>query len=474
LILLADMPDAEVASCLAEYASRGPRYTSYPPATEFGPIAADAVHRELATIGDRGEPVSLYLHVPFCKSLCWYCGCNVIATRNQERGIVYLDQLTTEMALLAGHLRGAPVHEIAVGGGSPNFLQPRSLRTMIAALDRYFAIAPDARRSIELDPRTTTAAQVDVLAAGRFRSLSMGVQDFSEAVQDAIHRHQSTLQTRWLVDRARAAGFDDINLDIVYGLPLQTEASFARTLDAVIELAPDRIALFGYAHLPSKLPHQRLVERAGRVLDRYERATLLLLGIEKLTGAGYLHLGLDHFAKPGSRLARAAEERRMVRTFQGYTEHRADAILGIGVSAISSTPRMHWQSHSELAPWEHGVAAGEFPVERGFVLDDDDRLRRAVIGELMCNLEVDLGRVAADHGVDAASYFAHEIEAIGRLGELARWDAEARAVRTTPLGRLLVRNICMVFDRYHREAAALPGLSDGGAAQDAPQFSSTI
>jgi oxygen-independent coproporphyrinogen-3 oxidase len=467
------MPDADAASCLAEYASRGPRYTSYPPATEFGPVPPDQVERELTTIGDREEPISLYAHVPFCKSLCWYCGCNVIATRNEARGVAYLDQLITEMALLASYVRTAPVAEIAIGGGSPNFLSPRSLRTMIAALDRTFATEPDARRSIELDPRTTTSAQVDVLAAGGFRSLSMGVQDFSEAVQDAIHRHQSTLQTRWLVDRARAAGFDDVNVDVVYGLPLQTEASFTRTLDAVIDLAPDRIALFGYAHLPSKLPHQQLVERAGRVLDRYERATLLLLAIGKLTGAGYLHLGLDHFARPGSRLARAAAERRMVRTFQGYVEHRADAILGIGVSAISSTPRMHWQSHGELPAWEQDVAAGQLPVERGFVLDDDDRLRRAVIGQLMCHGEARLGRIAADHGVDAASYFAREIAALGALRDLASYDPGAGCVRTTPLGRLLVRNICMVFDRYQRDPASLPGML-GAAPHDAPRFSSTI
>jgi oxygen-independent coproporphyrinogen-3 oxidase len=466
------MPDAEVASCLAEHASRGPRYTSYPPATEFGPMPRDSVERELAAIGDRGEPISLYAHVPFCKSLCWYCGCNVIATRNADRGVAYLEQLITEMAMLARYVRGAPVTEIAIGGGSPNFLSPRSLRAMIAALNLYFKVALDARRSIELDPRTTTGAQVDVLAAGGFRSLSMGVQDFSEAVQDAIHRHQSTRQTHWLVDRARVAGFDDVNVDVVYGLPLQTEASFTRTLDAVIDLAPDRIALFGYAHLPSKLPHQRLVERAGRVLDRHERAALLVLAIEKLTGAGYLHLGLDHFAKPGSRLARAAADRRMVRTFQGYVEHRADAILGVGVSAISSTPRMHWQSHGELRAWEQAVAAGQLPVERGFMLDDDDRLRRAIIGELMCRGEVELARVAADHGVDAARTFAREIAALGALGELASYDAAAGVVRTTPLGRLLVRNVCMVFDRYLRAPASQPGVP--GAPAEAPRFSSTI
>lgn len=468
------MPDAKAVSCLAEYASRGPRYTSYPPATEFGPVSLDQVHGELATIAERGEPISLYVHVPFCKSLCWYCGCNVIATRDEQRGVTYLDQVITEIEMLARRVAGAPVTEIAIGGGSPNFLSPDSLRRLCEALDRSFAIAADARRSVELDPRTTTSAQVDVLAAGKFRSLSMGVQDFSEAVQDAIHRHQSTLQTRWLVDRARAAGFDDVNVDVVYGLPLQTEASFEKTLDKVIELAPDRIALFGYAHLPSKLPHQALVERAGRVLDRHERATLLLLAIEKLTGAGFLHLGLDHFARPGSRLARAAENRRMVRTFQGYVEHRAEAILGVGVSAISSTPRMFWQSHVELPAWERDVAAGRLPVERGKLLDDDDRVRRAVIGQLMCYGEVELGRIAADHGLDAARYFATEIAELAKLGELAAYDPDTRTIRTTLLGRLLVRNVCMVFDRYQRAPAHLPGVSDAAGGQDQPRFSSTI
>jgi oxygen-independent coproporphyrinogen-3 oxidase len=460
------------ASCLAEHASRGPRYTSYPPATEFGPIGIEEVRRELAILGERREPISLYVHVPFCKSLCWYCGCNVIATRDTQRGVDYLVPLTAEMDQVARGVRGAPVTEIALGGGSPNFLQPDALHTLIEAIEQRFAIAPDARRSIELDPRTTTSAQIDVLAAHQFRSLSMGVQDFSEAVQDAIHRHQSVLQTRWLVDRARTAGFDDINIDIVYGLPRQTEASFARTLDEVISLAPDRIALFGYAHLPSKLPHQRLVERAGPVLDQRERAALLLMGIDRLTDAGYLHLGLDHFARPGSRLARAAEDRRMIRTFQGYVEHRADAIVGLGVSSITSTPRMFWQSHAELPAWQQAALAGAPPVHRGLVLDDDDRVRRAVIGELMCFGEVDLGRVAADHGLDADTYFATEIAALDKLYELASYDEAARTVRTTLLGQLLVRNVCMVFDRYLREPVAELRVAAG--ASRGAQFSTTI
>jgi oxygen-independent coproporphyrinogen III oxidase len=466
LMVVPSMPHVDPAARLAEWASRGPRYTSYPPATEFRALDATLVRRELERVAERRETVSLYVHVPFCRSLCWYCGCNVIPTRDATVGVRYVAQLADEMKLLASSLGDTPITELALGGGSPNFLSPASLHTLFAALEDQFAIAPDARRSIELDPRTTTSAQVETLAAARFRSLSMGVQDFSEAVQDAIHRHQTKLQTRWVVERARAAGFDDVNVDVVYGLPLQTETSFARTLDAVVELAPDRIALFGYAHLPDKLPHQRLVERAGPVLDSYERATLLLLAIEQLTSAGYLHLGLDHFARPGSRLARAAAEHRMVRTFQGYAEHRADAVLGLGVSAISSTPRMHWQSHPELPPWSRDVAAGAIPVARGVTLNADDRARRAVIGRLMCDGEVDLGDIGVEHELDDEAYFAREIAAIGRLSELATYDRTTHKIRTTELGRMLVRNVCMVFDRYHRPPGA-PGASQ-------PQFSPTI
>ncbi len=447
--MLLQRDDATI-SCLADKASRGPRYTSYPPATEFGPLSQERVRRELADIGAASEPVSLYMHIPFCRSLCAYCGCNVIPTRDERRGVAYVDQLATEMTLVASKLFTAPVAEIAFGGGSPNFLEPKTLRTLMAAVERYFAVAPDARRSIELDPRQTTPAQIDTLADTGFHSMSMGVQDFSQRVQNAIRRHQSVVQTRWLVDRARASGFDDINIDIVYGLPFQTETSFAETVGQVIDLAPDRVALFGYAHLPDKLPHQRLVERAGRVLDRYERASLLLQAIEQFEQAGYIHLGLDHFAKPGSRLARAAAEQRMTRTFQGYVERRADNIIGLGVSAISSTPRMHWQNHTELPVWETDIAELRIPVERGYVLDEDDQARRAVIGRLMCDGEVDLGQVASEHGLDADSYFAHELSALGTVPDLAAYDRETRRITTTAIGKLLVRNVCMVFDRYLR------------------------
>ena len=450
------------AACLAEHASRGPRYTSYPPATEFRPIAADRVKRELMAVGTASRPVSLYVHVPFCRSLCAYCGCNVIPTRDETRGVSYVDQLTTEMALVAGTAFTAPITEIAFGGGSPNFLSPRSLRTVVATLERYFRVEPTARRSIELDPRTTSATQIDTLGDLGFTSLSCGVQDFAEPVQDAIRRHQSVAQTRWLVESARAAGIDDINIDIVYGLPRQTEASFGATLDAVIELAPDRVALFGYAHLPSKLPHQRIVERAGRVLDQYERATLLLLGIQKFTAAGYLHLGLDHFARPGSRLARAAAEGRMTRSFQGYNERLADSVIGVGTSAVSSTPRMHWQNHTQIKAWEEAIAAGTLPVNRGFVLDRDDRARRALITQLMCEGIADLETIGREHEIEADTYFARDLARLATVSDLAAYNTQTHTITTTPMGKLLVRNVCMLFDRYFQDD------------HEQPRFSSTI
>ena len=442
---------ADLASCIAAHASRGPRYTSYPPATEFGPLSVDRITREVAAIRTSSLPISLYAHIPFCRSLCAYCGCNVIPTRDASRADAYLDYLVTELALVARGEMTAPVVEIALGGGSPNFLSPTQLQTLVTAMDRLFTVHPDARRSIELDPRSTTAAQTETLGALRFTSISLGVQDFAAPVQDAIRRHQTVPQTKWLVDRARDVGMTDINIDMVYGLPLQTESSFAATVDAVIELAPDRVALFGYAHLPDKLPHQRIVERAGRVLDAYERATLLVRAIARFEAAGYVHIGLDHFARADSTLAAAARQHRITRTFQGYVERRADTILGVGVSAISSTPQAYWQNHGDLAHWQADIAATRLPVARGYALDADDCARREVISRLMCDGEVDLSALGETHGIDAEMYFARELRDLGELDGLASWDGDLHRIETSSLGKLLVRNVCMVFDRYLRD-----------------------
>lgn len=449
----------DFASCIADDTTRSPRYTSYPPSTELGKIAVDWIRRELATLGRDGTTVSLYAHVPCCPDPSAGRGCDASPASDPERGVAYVDQLATELALLAGPLRGARVTELALGGAAPSFLAPRTLRTLVGAIDRSFTVAPGARRSVELDPAATPAAQLDALAGMGFRSLSLGVQDFAEEVQDAIGRHQSIAQTRWLVEQARAHGFDDVNVELAYGLPRQTEASFAATLDAVIDLAPDRVAVFGYAHRPAKLPHPRPAAPADRVLDAFERAALMLLALERLSDAGYLHLGLDHFARSGSRLARAAAERRMVRTFQGYVERYAEATVGAGVSAISSTPRMQWENHADLPAWEAALAGRWIPACRGVVLDRDDRARAALIERLMCDGEVDLVWLGREHAIDPEAYFAAELAALDQLPNLARYDPNRRAIATTPIGRMLVRNVCMVFDRYDRGAEAEPRLS---------------
>ena len=442
------MPVPVSASDLARLALSGPRYTSYPPATELGPAVGPAdAHAELARLGMARTPVSLYAHLPFCRNLCWYCGCNVVATRDRSRGTAYVDTLLSEVAMVAASLGiGHRVRELALGGGSPNFLLADDLRRLVAGVRRWLSIDVDARLSVELDPRDTTTEQLDVLAAAGFRAVSVGIQDFAEGVQSAIHRFQSAEQTGSLICAARARGFDDVNADMVYGLPRQTPATFAATLDTVIDLAPDRIALFGYAHLPGLRPHQYLVERAGRLPDLEERAELLVLATERLGAAGYLPIGLDHFARPGSPLARAAAAGALDRTFQGYVVHTADAIIGVGATAISTTDGLFWQNQGDLPAWTQALRDGHLPVARGIALDDDDRLRRTVITRLMCDGAIDLAAVPGRLGGDLGHHFAAELEALRDWPELCTVDGTR--IAATPLGKVLIRNLCMPFDRY--------------------------
>ncbi len=446
------------ASTVAALATSGPRYTSYPPATEFRALAPGLVADEVTELGEAGAPVGLYVHVPFCRSLCWYCGCNVIPTRDQSRGDGYVEDLRRELATLRQRVGARlPLVDLALGGGSPNFLSIAALTALMGDVRSAFAVTSDARLSIELDPRTTDTAQIEALAGLGFRAASLGVQDFAPAVQVAIHRHQSFAQTEALMQALRTHGFDDVNLDLVYGLPQQTEATLAATLTQVIALAPDRIALFGYAHLPERLPHQRLVERAGPVPDAAARAGFFLRARTQLLDAGYVAVGLDHFARPGSRLAVAAAEQRLARTFQGYVERRGVATLGLGVSAITSTPRLIAQAPVDLEAWRAAVMAGTLPVARGVVLDADDRLRGQIIEALMCDGAVDLGAVARAAGCEARAAFATEL---GALAGSALVDIEPAGPRlvATPLGRVLIRNVCQVFDRR----------TPGGAARFSP------
>jgi oxygen-independent coproporphyrinogen-3 oxidase len=437
---------------LVRHAKPGPRYTSYPPATEFTPsIDAARVTAELARLAQHpDEPIALYCHLPFCRSLCWYCGCNVTATRNRDRGTSYVETLLTELAMIGAAIGGRPVVEIALGGGSPNFLRVDDMTRLLTGLRRHVTISPDMVGTVELDPRDTERAQLEVLASGGFRRMSIGVQDFDLHVQDAINRHQSAAQTALLVADARALGFTQVNIDLVYGLPLQTPDTLTRTLDEVLRIEPAQIALFGYAHLPSRLPHQQLVERAGKLPGPPERAALLLTAAELLTRAGYQRIGFDHFARPDAELAVAAREGRLARSFQGYMVRRADVLIGCGASAISDTGHMYWQNVPDPADWATAVEAGALPIARGVALDADDRLRRDVIEHLMCDGAVDLAQISARHGIEVEHHLAAEFARLAEPAtlELVAYDQAARTLTATALGRPLVRNICMVFDRY--------------------------
>lgn len=446
-----DVPPDE----LVRRAQVGPRYTSYPPATQFHPrfTAADAL-ASLAALPD--APVSLYAHIPFCSRLCWYCGCNVVATRDRSRGSGYVDLLIRELALLTDAIGCRPrVAELALGGGSPNFLRADDLARLVAAIRERFDVLPDAELGLEVDPRDTQAGQLDALAALGFTRLSIGVQDFEPVVQEAIHRTQSAAQTRAVVEHARGAGFRSVNVDLVYGLPAQTTASLARTLAEVVAMAPDRIAVFGYAHLPHLRPHQRLVEREHAVPGLAERVALLRTVLDHLDDAGYVRVGLDHFARPGDPLVAAARSGRLGRNFQGYVVHRAEHLLGCGASAITDAGDAYWQHDPDVGAWEAAIRAGALPVARGVHLDDDDRLRRFVITRLMCDGRLDFADVEARDPTPFAVRFAAELATIERdHADLATVDRARGTLAATTLGHHLIRNLCAVFDRYARGPAA--------------------
>lgn len=452
---------------LASLVTRAPRYTSYPPATRFGPGFGPA---DAAAELDRlrrdapGAPVSLYVHVPFCRSLCWYCGCNVVVTRRRDRGSDYTDVLVDELALLARAAgEGRPVAELALGGGSPNFLRPRDLERLFRAVRGWFEVEPDAEVSVELDPRDTTAEQIQVLVDQGLTRVSVGVQDFSPGVQQAIHRFQSVEQTGALFDCARRLGVARLNVDLVYGLPRQTPDSFGHTLDAVVELAPSRIALFGYAHVPDLRPQQKLVERAGALPDARARAELFALAEQRLGRAGYLRLGIDHFARPEDPLAEAARDGRLARNFQGYVVKRADALLACGATGISDSGGAYWQNHADLRTWAGEVEAERLPVARGVVLDDEDRRRREVITRILCDGRLDFAAMdAGGAGAGAGRFeerFAAELDRLesdADLVELCRVDRAARTLAATPLGTYVLRNIASVFDAYLAPPGARP------------------
>ncbi len=442
-----------VASLIAKYDQRVPRYTSYPTAPHFSAVVTPDVHAAwLGGLPDDGA-LSLYLHVPFCASLCLFCACHTTVVHRTEPLVAYGATLQAEINLVADAIgRTLPVRHIHWGGGSPTILPPAVMLAIMQRLRNRFAVRPDAEIAVEIDPRTLSAESIDGLARMGTTRVSLGVQDFDPTVQQAINRHQSLELTAACSGKLRAAGIGSINLDLIYGLPRQTVPGVIDTVTQALSLAPDRAAVFGYAHVPWMKKHQALIPEAS-LPGPQERFAQRQAVEDTLTAHGYQAIGMDHFARPGDGLAIAAAEGRLRRNFQGYTTDDAPTLLGLGASSIGALPAGYVQNHPGVPLWRRAVRAGVLPTARGRALSDADRLRRHVIEHIMCDMAVDLRTAAAQFGTDLDSLMdaAPALEAMEHDG-LLTWDGHA--LRMTPKGRPFVRAAAAAFDSYLHAGAA--------------------
>jgi oxygen-independent coproporphyrinogen-3 oxidase len=442
---------------LKRYDRPGPRYTSYPAAPQFTTaFGADEFRVHAARSNERAgpRPLSLYVHVPFCFSPCFYCGCNRLITRDTLQGVRYVRQLLHEIALVAPLFeRAREVVQLHLGGGTPNFLGAETLEWLIERLGQAFTLSRTPTRdfSIELDPRTVPPDYAPALARLGFNRVSLGVQDFDPEVQRAVNRLQSTDETLDLIDACRDSGFRSVNVDLIYGLPRQTPAAFRRTLRMVMSARPDRMAVYGYAHLPGLFKAQRHID-ATTLPSAEQRLELLRLAVEELSAGGYHYIGMDHFALPDDELVHAQEAGSLQRNFMGYTTHAGCDLIGLGVSAISHVGQSFSQNFRELKKWEVALEGGRLPLWRGLALSDDDRVRAAVIGQLMCQGAIDIGAIEARYGIDFAACFG---EALARLKQHLADGlvgiADGR-ITVTRAGRLLLRSVAMCFDAYLKVA----------------------
>jgi oxygen-independent coproporphyrinogen-3 oxidase len=448
---------------IGRYDRPGPRYTSYPTAVEFNDTFDEPAYRaQLAAMARTSTPISLYLHLPFCEERCSFCGCSVIITRKREVAAEYLTYLHRELAMLAEALgERRQIVQYHWGGGTPTYLSLAQIAALQAAVRSHFDVEEGAEVAIEVDPRVTSVEQLALLRDLGFNRLSLGVQDFTPEVQEAVNRIQSESLTRTLFDAARDLGFESINVDLIYGLPLQTRDSFGKTADAVVAMRPDRVAVYSYAHVPWIRGHQKYLNPDD--LPTAERKIELFVeAMERFRAAGYEQIGMDHFALPTDELAIASAAGRLHRNFMGYTTRPAPDMLAAGVSGIGDVGGAFAQNTKKLSEYYSAIDAGRFPIERGYRLDADDHIRRFVITNLMCNFRVVRSEVESRFPIEFAKYFAHEL---AELDESAVADGfvtiDDAAITVTPLGRLFVRNIAMVFDRHLRARAtsAIPVFS---------------
>ena len=434
---------------IRKYSVAGPRYTSYPPATRFtAQVTADDLDRAIARDNGPGAgPISLYFHLPFCESLCWYCGCNTVVTRNRGAAADYLKDLAREVRLTAGRVdRDRRVTQIHLGGGTPTFFPPKELAELGMLIHENFNVDPDCEFGVEIDPRRLTEEHVEALVAIGANRASLGIQDTDPGVQLAIHRWQPSRLNRQAMDWLRAAGFGSVNVDLIYGLPLQTRASFGRTIEEVLRLGPDRLSVFSYAHVPWVRPAQRIFDRRNELPAPEEKLGMFALAHEMLTGAGYVDIGLDHFAKPDDELALAQRTGGLQRNFQGYSTSAGASLYGFGVSSISSTADSYRQNHKTLEEWRAALDAGRLPVERGLILNEEDRRRRSLVMGLMCSRRLDYAALSAELGVDVRLRYAPEIASLDDLEADGLLRRTNDGIEVLARGAPLLRVIAMRFD----------------------------
>jgi len=450
------------ADLIRRYDQAGPRYASYPTAVQFNErIGSFDLLHALRSSRQASRPLSLYVHVPFCANACYYCRCNKVITQDRGHALPYLERLEKEIELVACHLgKEQIVEQLHMGGGTPTFLNHDELRRLMGHLRRHFRLQNDDHGdfSIEIDPREADWPTVGLLRELGFNSLSIGVQDLDPDVQRAINRMQTLQQTRTIIEAARTLQYRSLNVDLIYGLPLQTPERFARTVAAIIELQPDRLSLFNYHHLPERFISQRRIN-AAQLPRAADKLLMLQRSIEQLTDAGYRYIGMDHFALPDDDLAMAQEDGTLQRNFQGYTLHGHCDLLGLGVSAISQIGDLYCQNCSDIAEYRQHLDQGQLATTRGLRCNADDRIRRAVIQALICDYELCFARIEADHAIDFRSYFQDAWPMLERMAADGVIELTGSHLLIQPAGRLLVRSVCMLFDHYLPEHAsqAVPG-----------------
>ncbi|HID7484920.1 TPA: oxygen-independent coproporphyrinogen III oxidase [Morganella morganii] len=433
---------------IRKYNYSGPRYTSYPTALEFNQQYSDSDFIASAHRYPQ-RPLSLYVHIPFCHKLCYFCGCNKLVTRQKHKADEYLAVLEKEIAARAPLFAGRKVHQMHWGGGTPTYLDKAQISRLTGMLRKHFDFAADAELSIEIDPREIELNVIDHLRAEGFNRLSMGVQDFNKEVQRLVNREQDEATIFALVERARETGFESVSIDLIYGLPKQTPESFAFTLKRVAELSPDRLSVFNYAHLPNLFAAQRKIKDED-LPSAEQKLTILQQTIENLTGSGYQFIGMDHFAKPDDELAIAQNNGILHRNFQGYTTHEECDLLGFGVSAISMLGDHYAQNQKDLKTWYAQVEERGNGLCRGLVLTEEDCLRRDVIKALICNFRLDYAQIEKQYNLNFKTHFAEDLQLLQPMADDGLVEIRDDALVVTPRGRLLIRNICMCFDTYLR------------------------